>query len=318
MPINLTKKIPHTLLCLMILILLGFIWGTGYSIARFAMTNGVHPFGYSFWQSLGPAVLVGLLSISKQNTPSMTTSNIRYYLVCGLAGIVIPNTSMYFAASHLPASILAMIVNIVPVAAYPMALFMGLESFNWQRMTGIFLAFCGLMLIVLPKSSLPDPAMVPWVLTTLITPLSFAFCSIYIARYRPTNSSSLSLTAGMLLASSLMLIPIVIFTHSFYAFHFPFTTPDWIIILEILLSSVGYLLFFQLIKIAGPVYYSLVDTIVVLTGLFWGYIIFGEHLNEWTGSAVCLILFALLLVTQQQRRVKQTLALALNESNNAL
>ena len=49
-------------------------------------------------------------------------------------------------------------------------------------------------------------------------------------------------------------------------------------------------------------FYSLVDTIVVLTGIFWGYMIFGEVLNRWTGMAVCLILIALLLVTRQQRQ----------------
>lgn len=292
---------------LTILIVLGIVWGTGYSIARFAMTNGVPPLGYSFWQSLGPAIIIGLITLCRNKSLKMTTSRTRYYLICGLTGIVIPNTSMYFAAAHLPASILAMIVNTVPVVAYPMALLTRLERFDWQRMIGIMLAFAGLMFIILPKSSLPSPDLVPWVLSTLITPISFAFCSIYIARFRPEGSDTLSLTAGMLIFSSLLLIPLVYFAHSFYHFHMPLTMPDWVIILEIILSSIGYLLFFQLIKIAGPVYYSLVDTIVVLTGVFWGYIIFGEHLNKWTGTAVCLILVALFLVTRQQEKATEAM-----------
>lgn len=294
-------KITSPLTSLLILILLGTIWGTGYSIARFAMTNGVPPLGYSFWQSLGPAIIIGLITLIRNKTLTLSIDRARFYLICGLTGIVIPNTSMYYAASHLPASILAIIVNTVPIIAYPMALFAGLEKFNWQRMIGIMIAFSGLMLIILPKSSLPDPNMVPWVLSTLITPLSFAFCSIYISRYRPADSDTLTLTAGMLSFSSLLLIPLVILGHGFYSFHLPPTTPDWIVFLEIILSSIGYLLFFQLLKVAGPVYYSLVDTIVVLTGVFWGYVIFGEILNLWTGAAVSLILIALILVTKQQK-----------------
>jgi drug/metabolite transporter (DMT)-like permease len=219
---------------------------------------------------------------------------------------------MYFAAPHLPAGILAMVVNIVPIVAYPLALFAKLETFNWQRMMGICLALCGLLLIICPKTSLPSPDMVPWVLSTLITPVSFAICSIYIARYSPADSDTLSLSAGMLICSSLLLIPMVLLTHSFYAFHLPLTLPDWIILLEIILSSIGYVLFFKLVKLAGPVYYSLVDTIVVLTGLFWGYIIFAEKLNQWTAMAVCLIIFALLLVTHQQRKATEIL-----QPNNA-
>lgn len=301
-------RLSKPLLGLTLLLLLGFIWGTGYSLARFAMTNSVPPPGYSFWQSLGPVIIIGLILLVRGGkTIKLSVPAVRFYLICGLTGIAIPNTSMYFAAPHLPASILAMIVNTVPVIAYPMALFTGLERFNRQRMTGIVLAFLGLMLIILPPSSLPSPEMVPWALSTLITPLSFAFCSIYIATRKPEGGDTLTLTAGMLGASSLLLIPLVLLTGSFYYFHFPLTLPDWVILLEIILSSLGYLLFFQLIKIAGPVYYSLVDTIVVLTGIFWGHVIFSEQLNQWTAAAVCLIIIALLLVTRQQKTVTEAM-----------
>lgn len=292
----------NKLISLGLLLLLGSVWGTGYSIARFAMTNGVPPLGYSFWQSLGPALIISLLATLGTREVKMTAPSARFYLITGLTGIVIPNTSMYFAAPHLPAGILAMIVNTVPIVAYPMALYARLEKFNRERMMGILIAFIGLMFIILPKSSLPAADMVPWVLSTLITPISFAFCSIYITRYRPAGSDSLTLSAGMLIASSIMLMPVVFMTHSFYAFHLPFTMPDWVVLLEIVLSSMGYVLFFQLIKIAGPVYYSLVDTIVVLTGLFWGRIIFSEQLNGWTLAAVLCIVTALILVTRHQRK----------------
>lgn len=293
-----------SLLSLGLLLLLGVIWGTGYSIARFAMTSGVPPFAYSFWQSLGPAIIISIILFCRRSAQArqLSPKRMRYYLICGLTGIVIPNTTMYFAAPHLPASILATVVNTVPIIAYPLALIAGLEHFQWQRLFGIVFAVLGLMLIILPKASLPSPHMVPWTLTTLITPLSFAFCSVYIARFRPKGSDTFSLTAGMLISSTLLLLPLVLFTHSLYWFHWPLYAADKVILLEIILSSVGYLLFFQLIKIAGPVYYSLVDTVVVLTGLFWGYIIFNEHLNQWTSSAVIFILMGLLLVTQQQRK----------------
>src|SRR3990167_1828983 len=220
----------NKLTSLTLLIVLGMVWGTGYSIARFAMTNDVPPLGYSFWQSLGPAIIISILAFFNTRSVTMSATRARFYLITGLTGIVIPNTTMYFAAPHLPAGILAMIVNTVPIIAYPMALFARLEKFNWERMIGIFFAICGLMLIILPASSLPSPDMVPWVVSTLITPLSFAFCSIYIARYRPAGSDSLALSAGMLIFSTVMLLPLVVMTHSFYSFHMPMTTPDWVVI----------------------------------------------------------------------------------------
>lgn len=282
-----------------LLIILGSLWGTGYSIARFAVTNGVSPFGYSFWQSLGPAIIIGLIALCSAKG-GLKGSHITFYMVCGITGIAIPNTTMYFAAAHLPAGVLAMVVNIVPIFAYPFALALKLETFRWQRLLGIIIAMAGLMMLILPRTSLP-PAMAPWVLLTLITPVSFAICTLYIARHRPDGLDAYTLAAGMLISSSILLTPIVLLTDNFYLFHLPLTASDWVILLEIILSSIGYLLLFYLIKLTGPVYYSLVDTVVVLTGLFWGYMIFGEHLNPYTSMALICILSALILMTHQQR-----------------
>lgn len=288
---------------LTLLLLLGFIWGTGYSIARFATVNGVSPLGYSFWQALGPAFLLFFLTKTTglQKTTHFT-AHWQYYLICGLTGIVIPNTNMYFAAAHLPAGILAVIVNTVPIIAYPLALFLRVESFQPMRFFAVILAITGLSLIVLPGTSLPARDMAPWAITALLTPFSFAFCAVYIAKYRPITGDSLSHAAGTLIAASLLLIPFVLITKQFYFFHFPLQTQDYVILLEMLLSSIGYVLFFQLIKIAGPVFYSLVDTVVAMTGLFWGYMIFHETLNVWTTPAVIFILCALLLVIKEKHR----------------
>lgn len=295
------RTVSKPIFSLFILALLGFDWGTGFSIARFATTNGVSPMGYSFWQSFGPALLVGSIALFRVKSFELNIARLRFYLVAGIIGIVIPNTVMYFAAPHLPTSMVAMIVNTVPIIAYPLALLAGTETFHWQRMAGVCLAFCGLMLLILNKAALPSSDKIAWALFTLITPLSFAGCSIYVARYRPANCDAFTLAAGMLISASFFLTPMVLFTHSFYAFHLPLTAADGVVLTEILLSSIGYVLYFQLIKVAGPVYFSMVDTIVASTGLFWGYFIFNERLNQWTATAVFLILFALLLVTRLQK-----------------
>lgn len=296
---NLTKYSS----ALTLLLLLGFIWGTGYSIAHFATTHGVSPMGYSFWQALGPAVLLVFFSNPMKNNNKISVKYWQYYLICGLTGIVIPNTNMYFTAAHLPTGILAVIVNTVPIVAYPLALYARVENFQITRLMGVLLAMVGLMLIILPGTSLPTKAMAPWAISALLTPLSFAFCAVYISRYRPANGDSISHACGTLIAATLILTPFVLLTHQFYFFNFPFQMPDYVILLEIALSSLGYVLFFQLIKMAGPVFYSLVDTVVALTGLFWGYVIFHETLNAWTTPAVICILFALILVTKEKYRL---------------
>jgi drug/metabolite transporter (DMT)-like permease len=297
-------KNNHGWLPLILLLLLGIIWGTGYSIARYATTNGVNPLGYSFWQSIGPAILIGSLAFFMRTKKyQLSAKNFRYYFICALTGIVLPNTNMYYAAAHLPAGILAVIVNTVPIMAYVMAVLARLESFSWIRFIAVGLSICGLMLIIVPSSHLANMPFTPWLLSALFTPLCFAFCAVYISRHSPPSNHILTLATGTLIISALLLTPLVLVTKNFYAFHLPLTRPDWVILLEIILSSAGYLLFYKLIKIAGAVYYSFVETIVAITGLFWGYIIFAERLNIWTAPAVTLILISLILVSKRQRGV---------------
>jgi len=284
-------------IALILLLTLGLLWGSSYSIAKFAMSNGVSPLGYAFWQSVGPAVFVTLIVYARRSSIRFSKQYLKYYLVCGLVGIACPNMIMYFAAPHLPAGILALIVNTAPTMTYPIAFAAKLEKFHWQRFLGVMFGFIGLMLILLPKTSLPAPGMLPWALLTLLTPFCFALCTIYISLARPKEADSLASSAGMMMVSGLFLTPLVLSTQNFYVISFPFNVADGVILLEIVLSSLGYVLFFELIKRAGPVYYSLVGGVVALTGLAWGYLLFGERLNLWGFLATLCIILAITLIT---------------------
>ena len=46
---------------LILLIILGIDWASGYAIAGYCMTHGVNPYAYAFWQSFGPFVLLLLI-----------------------------------------------------------------------------------------------------------------------------------------------------------------------------------------------------------------------------------------------------------------
>lgn len=281
-----------------LLVLLGVIWGSGYSIARYATTHGVPPLGYSFWQSVGPAIFLLMVSIIKGEI-IISAHTLRYYVIVGVLGIALPNTNMYFAAPHLPAGILAVIVNTVPIMMYPLALLARQEKFNKVRMLGVMAGIVGILLIVMPHndySLIPNP----WALITLFTPFFFAMCALYSVHDRPAGVSSLNLATGMLVTSAIMLLPLVIDLHEFYPLT-SFSLPNISVMVEIILSSIGYIIFFQLLKVAGAVYYSLVGGIVAMTGLFWGWLFFGETLGVLNIIAIMMIIIALVVVSLVQR-----------------
>ena len=288
-----------TIKAVSLLILLGFIWGSGYSLAKFAMTNGVPPLGYAFWQSLGPALLLTFFSLATKKMPLLNPTYWPYFLFCGFIGIAIPNTNMYFIASHIPAGLLAVLVNTVPLIVYPLALLSGQEKPDGWRLLALLLGMTGILLIIGVSTS---GFFSSWTLLAMLSPIGFALCSIYIGARQPLELDSLQAASGMLLAASLLLVPLVISQNAFYPLSGPLTVVKQVIILEIILSSLGYLLFFILIRLAGPVFYSLTGGIVALTGLFWGYLVFGETPTSLQSMAVALVVFALFLLSWRQSR----------------
>lgn len=280
---------------------LGLTWGSGYVIAKYATTHQVPPLGYSFWQALGPACLLSFW-LYPINWLGLLKQHKLFFLVCGLLGIALPNSTMYMAAPHLPAGLLAVIVNTVPIFTYVLALFLKQEPFSLGRLLGVSLGLLGIMLLLWPNVDWLDQPAWYWTGLSFMTPLCFASCAIFIHRYRPLFTNALIQSAGMLWVAACFLTPWVYFTGQFYWFHFPLQTTDWLILLEILLSSIGYVLFFVLIRLAGPTFYSLVSGMVCLTGLWWGWLLYDEQLKGEDWLAIGFILYAIILIAPKPMR----------------
>jgi drug/metabolite transporter (DMT)-like permease len=303
------------LLPLSLLLLLGITWSLGYAIARYCITHGVNPLGYSFWQSLGPAVALCLIMLWTRTPFSWSKKHLSYYIFCAILGIAFPNSLMYFSAGHLPSGLLAVLVNTVPIFTYPLALMAKQESFHLKRIFPVLLGCLGIFWLILPAHPLNlfnfsafntgsiNLGLTGWTLLTLLTPLSFACCSVFIASHQPTPSNPLSLSFGMLLFSSLCLTPFVFATHSFYAFHIDkLSFTDFLILLEIGLSTLGYVVFFALLRLAGPVYYSMVGGVVAIAGIFWGRIFFQENFLLTAFFPILLILIAIIFLGKSAKK----------------
>lgn len=301
-PFGNIKMTAKTIIPVLLLVLLGIIWGSGYSIARYCVTHGVPPLGYSFWQSLGPAVFLWLTVKARRLPFPMQAHYLRYYVLCGVLGIALPNSLMYFSVQHLPSGWVAVLVNTVPIWIYPLSLLLAQERFDGRRLLAVLIGFVGIALMVWSHFGTLSLHHVPWVLLVLLVPFSFALCAVFIAAFRPLPSDSVSLSAGMLLVSTLCIIPFMLTGNRFYPLSWPLTIPDYWIMVEMVLSSIGYVILFALLKRAGPVFYSFVGGVVSITGLFWGWLVFHETLTWPIAGGVVLILLAVVAISLLKRK----------------
>jgi drug/metabolite transporter (DMT)-like permease len=297
------KKMKNSLIILILLFALGSIWGSGPVINKFAISRGVSPIGYSFWQFIGPAIVLSIIA-KLQGNLIFSKKHLPYYTICGLVGCVIPSVILHTCAPHLPSGIMPIIINLVPLLVYPLALLTKQETFKISRLLGIIIGMIGILSLLIPKSSLPGSNMLPWAILSLVTPLCFAITALFINPYKPKNTPSISLASGMLISASILITPILLFTSSYYPITFPLNYADYAILIRICMHSCGHVIFFTIIRQAGAVYYSLVCGIVILNGLFWGYVVFNEELNSLKLFSACTILLAITIMNFSQAKVK--------------
>lgn len=285
-----------------LLLVLGTLWGSTFSISKLAMEAGTPPLGYGFWQASGACLVLSLVCWLRGLKPRPSRRLLVYCGIAGFIGIAIPTVNFYIVVKYVPAGLMAIMITTAPMITYVLALGIRLERLSLLRLGGLGLGLAGALCIVVPRGSLPAPEMLPWALLGFVTPLFYSINSIYASVARPPNSPSLVLAAGIMGAAASLMLPAVLATGSFYL---PGSQPlvsDLSVLAQIGVSAMAYVIMLELLRIGGPVFFSQVGYVVTLTGILWGMAFFGERHSGWLYLATLLVLAGLTLVNLKQRR----------------
>ncbi|MEQ9815545.1 MAG: DMT family transporter [Azospirillaceae bacterium] len=291
------------LLPLVLLLVLGLFWGAGFNMAKLASQNGVAPIGYAMWQSLPSGLIVLAFIMARGGRLPTGRRYLLFYAFAGIAGIAIPNMIAYGVIAHIPVGVWGVIINLAPLFTYLAALTLGAERIHPLRASGVVIGLIGVMLLVLPDSSLPDAGMVAWVLLGVLTPLIYGITNVLNARWRPVGGRPLEFACGMLLASGLFLLPASLLSGQFYLPDPANLTPgDLAIAIQVSTTCVAYVIYYMIIALAGPVFVGFVGYLVTLNALIGGMVLFGERHSDWLFAAMALIFTGMAMVNFAGRR----------------
>lgn len=286
---------------LAILFVVGVGWGTGVILVKYATRQGIHPLGYVFWVAFGAFAIMLAVSALRRRLPRLGRQHLAYYGIVGGLRLAGANIIFYTVVQHIPAGVMAVVLGTMTIFTYAMALGLGIERFAALRMAGILTGLAGVVLFVVPRSSLPEPGMAWWVMAGLGAPLLYSVANMVIDRLRPAGDDSTALTAGMLAAASLFTGVVALAFDAFHVPGWPPTTAETVMICHMAISALGFLGLFELIRVAGPTYASQLTYIVTLSGVLIGIVVFGERHSAWVWSAVALVLLGVGLVNAQGR-----------------
>jgi drug/metabolite transporter (DMT)-like permease len=206
---------------------------------------------------------------------------------------------MAFAVPRIGASLLSIVYTLPPMLTYLFALGIGMERRSLIRAAGIGLGLAGALLIVLPENSLPAPELYGWMALAFSIPVIVAVGNIYRQLDWPTGAGALPLASGMLLAAAVELVPVIIITGDWYWPLALATVGDWTLLIQMAATALSFILYFELQRRAGVVYFSQIGYVVTLSGVLIGMIAFGERLSPWVWGAVALMAGGLYLVNRR-------------------
>ncbi len=282
------------------MMVMGALWGLQFSLAKIGSGHGIAPAAWMlFVNSVGAPVLLAV-AVWRGTPLGALRPHLRYAFWAGLTAVALPNTLVVVVTAHVPVGLAAVLNTLSPLMTYALALAFGMAALHRLRLAGLACGLAGAMMVLLPRASLPDPAMLPWVVLCLLVPLSYAASNIYIARHRPEGVDSIALAGAMQLGSWVCLLPLALWQ----GVHLPVPPAhagDWALLLHGGLSWVGSLLFFEVMRLAGPVFFSQTGFLVTLWGVFWGWLLFGETHSLWVWGAMGAIFAGLALVTRAGR-----------------
>jgi drug/metabolite transporter (DMT)-like permease len=73
---------------------------------------------------------------------------------------------------------------------------------------------------------------------------------------------------------------------------------DWALILYMIVNAGFYVLLYEIVRLAGPVFFSSGNFVATLAGVVWAILIFGEIPSYWIWIALVLLTLGMFLVNR--------------------
>jgi drug/metabolite transporter (DMT)-like permease len=270
------------------------IYGAVFTVNKLAATGGVPPLAYSFWQSFGAGLVLWLVLTLNGERLGVTRAHVVGYIVIGALVIGIPISLLTYIAPRLPAGVLTLVLALSPPFTFVLSVLMRLERFRFMGLFGLLCGFVGVVIVVAPGATLGAPDAWKWFLLALIAPLLFASSNVAAAVLRPPAASSAAMGAGVLLGSSLVLLPVMLIAGQGWvprAFDIGLAAA----LMAVGIDAVFLVLFFEIIRRAGPTFFAQFNYFAVLAGIAWGAIVFGERLTLGFFLAMVLMFLGVFL-----------------------
>ena len=276
------------------LLLLALVWGGSFFFAEIAL-RALSPLSITLHRVVW-AVPVLWLVVRFKGYPLPRDPRIwGAYLVMGVLNNAIPFSLIFWGQTHISSG-LASILNATTamIGAVVAGIVLRDEPLTQNKVVGALAALFGVAVIVGPSAlfefSLVDLAQ----LAVLGATVSYAFAGVW-GRLALSGQPALVNALGMLMGSSILMVPIVISADGVPKLNLFGETWAAVLGLSLMSTAFAYALYFAILARAGAANLLLVTLLIPPVAITLGHLFLGEviNANAWSGFFVIALGFAI-------------------------
>ncbi len=273
-----------------LLICLALLWGPSFMFIKIAIAD-VPPM-----TTIALRILIGaffLILIAKSKKYALLKWRIHWkdFLLMGIFSSAFPFTLIAIGEKTISSSTASVVNASVPFFTLVMAhFFIASEKITKKKMIGILVGFIGINIIFLPSAfKLGCYEDMMGIVYVIIASISYGVGMIYAKKKLSHVPTIITPIYALSLSGIILLILAFIMENPFETANFTQSSLRAIGFLSFFGTSLAYLVYFKIIKIAGPSFLSLVTFISPVISIFLG-IYFLQESPSWNIYLGCVII----------------------------
>lgn len=278
------------------LLFLSMIWGSSFFLIGIAVDHLPVLTIVALRVSIAAAVLWAAVRLSGKKMPR-ELRKWRMFLIMGLLNNVGPFTLIVWGQTQIPSGLASILNATTPLwTVLVAAMLIPDEPPSLRKLGGVILGLGGVAVMIGLDSIAGHGMPVLPQIAVLCAAIGYAFSGAYGRNFAREHIDPIVSAAGMLTASSLILVPLALLTEGLPDAVVPATSWLAVTALGVVCTGYAYVLFFGILARAGATNISLVTFLVPVSAILLGWMFLAERLGFANAVGIAMIAGGLVLI----------------------
>lgn len=289
-----------------LLVILSLFWGGSFFFIEIALRD-FQPFTLvSLRISIAAIILVGIVYLGGKRLPASLKTWMGY-LIMGLLNNAIPFTLIVWGQTRIESGVASILNATTPIFTVLLAHFLTAdERLTVSKSIGVLVGFMGVYLMMKPELSVGFSWRSLGQAAVLAAALSYGFAGIFGKRFK--NIPAIINSAGMLLCSSIIMLPLAIIIDAPWGVRPSFEALSAVLGIAVISTAAAYLLYFHLLAAVGATNVLLVTFLIPVSALLLGVGVLGEVIKIVEYAGMGSIFLGLIIIDGRALRWVRNMA----------